>query len=112
MPRDAGPRLHLDADQTRALPFSGAFELVLKLEIAEMLGKPTPYPPAGRSDDASPVASGGPSGAYSVTSLAKCWGVSTTMVYEEIRSGRLEAFKLGGKLYRIRKETVEAYEAR
>jgi excisionase family DNA binding protein len=34
------------------------------------------------------------------------------MVYEEIRSGRLEAFKLGGKLYRIRKETVEAYEAR
>lgn len=50
--------------------------------------------------------------AMTVASLAAHWGVSDTFVYSLIKAGELEAFRLGGKLIRIRPEAVEAYEAR
>ena len=48
--------------------------------------------------------------AYSVASLAEHWSVSTDTVYAMIHSGRLKAFRFGGKLYRIRPEEVVRFE--
>lgn len=48
--------------------------------------------------------------AFTVASLAEHWCVSTDTVYAMIHSGRLKAFRFGGKLYRIRPEEVEAFE--
>jgi excisionase family DNA binding protein len=42
--------------------------------------------------------------------LAEHWSVSTDTVYAMIHSGRLKAFRFGGKLYRIRPEEVERFE--
>jgi excisionase family DNA binding protein len=51
--------------------------------------------------------------AFTVASLAKLWGVSTSFVYDRCQSGDLRgAFKLGGKLWRIPLATVEDYERR
>ncbi len=49
---------------------------------------------------------------FSVASVAKRWDTSTTLVYSLLLSGVLPGFKLGGKLWRIRPEDVEAYECR
>jgi excisionase family DNA binding protein len=49
---------------------------------------------------------------HTVASLASEWGVSDTFVYNEIAAGRLRAFRLGGRLLRIRREAVEEYECR
>lgn len=49
---------------------------------------------------------------YSVSSLAEHWECGTDTVYALIRSGDLQAFKLGGKLLRIRADEVERYECR
>ena len=49
---------------------------------------------------------------YSVASLAEHWGCGTDTVYALIRSGDLPAFKVGGKLLRIRGAEVERYECR
>ncbi len=47
---------------------------------------------------------------YTVASLAERWECSTHAVYALIREKRLPAFRLGGKLLRIRAEVVEAWE--
>ena len=47
---------------------------------------------------------------YSVASLAEHWGCGTDTVYSLIRGGDLRAFKLGGKLLRIRADEVERFE--
>jgi len=47
---------------------------------------------------------------FSVATLAQHWGCGTDTVYSLIRSGDLRAFKLGGKLLRIRADEVERYE--
>jgi excisionase family DNA binding protein len=44
--------------------------------------------------------------------LAEHWGCGTDTVYAMIRSGDLVAFKLGGRLLRIRAIEVEQYECR
>ncbi|MCW2763351.1 MAG: hypothetical protein JWR85_3552 [Marmoricola sp.] len=49
---------------------------------------------------------------YSVASLAEHWGCGSDTVYALIRSGDLVAFKLGGRLLRIRAHEVEQYECR
>lgn len=41
--------------------------------------------------------------------LASRWGVSTTLVYDLLNSGKLTGFRLG-KLWRVRVADVEAYE--
>lgn len=51
-----------------------------------------------------------PTGAYSVAMLAERWGTSNTFVYDQIKGGKLRAFKLGNKLIRVRPEDVQAYE--
>lgn len=48
--------------------------------------------------------------AFTVATLASHWSVSTDTVYAMIHSGRLKAFRFGGKLYRIRPEEVERFE--
>ena len=50
------------------------------------------------------------SSVYTVAKLAEHWCVSTDTVYAMIHSGRLNAFRFGGKLYRIRAEEVERFE--
>jgi excisionase family DNA binding protein len=50
------------------------------------------------------------SAVYSVASLAEHWGCGTDTVYSLIRGGDLRAFKLGGKLLRIRQDEVERFE--
>lgn len=47
---------------------------------------------------------------YSVATLAQHWGCGTDTVYSLIRGGELRAFKLGGKLLRIRADEVERFE--
>ncbi|WP_367347536.1 helix-turn-helix domain-containing protein [Sphingobium yanoikuyae] len=47
---------------------------------------------------------------FSVASLADHWGCGTDTVYSLIRGGSLRAFKLGGKLLRIRADEVERFE--
>jgi excisionase family DNA binding protein len=49
---------------------------------------------------------------YSVASLAEHWACGSDTVYSLIRSGELQAFKLGGKLLRIRSAEVERFECR
>jgi DNA binding domain, excisionase family len=49
---------------------------------------------------------------YTVSALADLWGVSTTFIYDLLARGELPAFRLGGKLWRIRAADVEAYECR
>ena len=49
---------------------------------------------------------------YTVATLAKRWGTSTTFVYNLLERGELSGFKLGGKLWRIKAADVEAYECR
>ena len=50
------------------------------------------------------------SSVYSVATLAQHWGCGTDTVYSLIRGGELRAFKLGGKLLRIRADEVERFE--
>ena len=50
--------------------------------------------------------------AYSVRALAQRWDVSEDTIYAQIKAGRLQAFRFGGKLYRIRAEEVERFECR
>lgn len=50
------------------------------------------------------------SAVYSVASLASHWGCHPDTVYALIRGGELRAFKLGGKLLRIRGDEVERFE--
>ena len=52
------------------------------------------------------------SGAHTPASLAERWECSEAHVRNLIRRGELQAFKLGGKLLRIRPEEVERYECR
>ncbi|WP_294189006.1 helix-turn-helix domain-containing protein [uncultured Sphingomonas sp.] len=47
---------------------------------------------------------------FDVAGLAKHWGCSTDTIYSLIASGNLAAFKLGGKLLRIRSDEVERFE--
>lgn len=47
---------------------------------------------------------------FSVATLAERWECGTDTVYSLIRSGDLRAFKLGGKLLRIRHDEVERFE--
>lgn len=47
---------------------------------------------------------------FSVSSLAEHWGCGTDTVYSLIKSGDLPAFKLGGRLLRVRSEEVEKFE--
>jgi excisionase family DNA binding protein len=47
---------------------------------------------------------------YSVASLAEHWHCGTDTVYSLIHAGELRAFKLGGKLMRIRADEVERFE--
>lgn len=45
-----------------------------------------------------------------VAMLAAHWGTSTTFVYNQINTRKLDAFKLGNQLYRITPAAVEEYE--
>lgn len=47
---------------------------------------------------------------YSVAKLADRWGCHSDTVYSLIHSKQLNAFKLGGKLLRIRPDEVERFE--
>lgn len=47
---------------------------------------------------------------YSVPTLAQHWGCAPDTVYSLIKGGDLQAFRVGGKLLRIRAEEVERYE--
>jgi len=49
---------------------------------------------------------------YDVAGLAEHWACGTDTIYSLIRGGELQAFKLGGKLIRIRAEEVERFECR
>lgn len=46
----------------------------------------------------------------SVQDLAKRWNVSTDLVYDTIKSGTLQAIKIGGTTWRIPTAAIEAYE--
>lgn len=47
---------------------------------------------------------------YSPKTLAEHWECDEQLVRKLIRSGELEAFKLGGTLWRITQEAVEEYQ--
>lgn len=47
---------------------------------------------------------------YSVATLAQRWECGEDTIYSMIRSGSLRAFKVGGKLLRIRGDEVERFE--
>lgn len=49
---------------------------------------------------------------YTPHTLSKEWGCSENHIRNLIRRGELTAFRLGGKLLRIRSEDVEAYRER
>lgn len=49
-------------------------------------------------------------GVFNVASLAEHWGCGTDTIYALIRGGELKAFRLGGKLWRIRADEVERFE--
>lgn len=51
-------------------------------------------------------------GVYDVVTLAEKWGCGTDTIRSLIKSGELPAFKVGGKLLRVRAEEVEQYECR
>lgn len=46
---------------------------------------------------------------YTVQEVADRWSVSREHVYDLIRQGRLHAFRLGGKLYRVAAAEVERW---
>lgn len=48
---------------------------------------------------------------FTVASLAERWECSTHAVYALIRDKRLPAFRVGGKLLRIRAEDVQTWES-
>lgn len=52
------------------------------------------------------------SAVYSVSSLADHWSCGPDTIRSLIKSGDLPAFKLGGKLLRIRADEVERFECR
>ncbi|WP_216319736.1 helix-turn-helix domain-containing protein [Deinococcus aestuarii] len=53
-----------------------------------------------------------PIAAYlSVPDAAAYLGVHPSLVYKEIRAGRLRAVKIGAKVIRISREALEAYTA-
>ena len=58
------------------------------------------------------MTNGTPERPLTVAQLAEHWQVSDTFIYDEIKAGRLEAFKLGGKLWRVSPQAVVAYEDR
>lgn len=47
---------------------------------------------------------------YNVKLLAEHWGVSDSLIYNEIKKGKLKAFSLGRNTIRIKREAVEEYE--
>lgn len=47
---------------------------------------------------------------YSVATLAEHWGCGHDSIYSLVKGGELQSFKLGGKLIRIRRTAVEAFE--
>jgi excisionase family DNA binding protein len=47
---------------------------------------------------------------FSPKTLAKRWGCSPQFVHKLIRTSKLKAFKLGGKLLRISAEEVRRWE--
>jgi excisionase family DNA binding protein len=47
---------------------------------------------------------------YTVTELAERWRVNRHTVTDAIRKGRLQAFKVGERAYRVRESEVERYE--
>ena len=47
---------------------------------------------------------------FTPKSLAERWECSAGTIYNMIERGELAAFKVGGKLLRIREDVVEAYE--
>ncbi|MCI1001765.1 helix-turn-helix domain-containing protein [Ochrobactrum sp. C6C9] len=49
---------------------------------------------------------------FSPVTLAKRWECSEKHVRHLIKSGELKAFRLGGKLYRIKESEVVAFESR
>ena len=49
---------------------------------------------------------------YSVASLAAHWECGPDTIYALIHGGQLSAFRLGGKLLRIRGDEVDRYECR
>jgi len=48
---------------------------------------------------------------YTVPEVAERWQCSREFVYEQIRRGRLQAFRLGKKLIRIPPEEVDRWES-
>ncbi|MEJ5081037.1 helix-turn-helix domain-containing protein [Ochrobactrum sp. MYb379] len=48
---------------------------------------------------------------FTPATLAKRWECSEKHVRNLIKTGQLNAFRLGGKLYRIKQSAVEAFEA-
>ncbi|MCV9910480.1 helix-turn-helix domain-containing protein [Brucella sp. HL-2] len=49
---------------------------------------------------------------FTPATLAKRWECSEKHVRNLIKTGQLDAFRLGGKLYRIKQSAVEAFEAK
>lgn len=49
--------------------------------------------------------------AYSVSSLAERWDCTPDVIYRLVRTGQLQAFRLGGKLLRVRVQEVERFES-
>jgi excisionase family DNA binding protein len=48
---------------------------------------------------------------YTVSELAAHWKCSRNTVLDAIRSGRLAAFRIGERSYRVTRAEVERYEA-
>ena len=48
---------------------------------------------------------------YSVPQIASRWDVHPKLVYQEISARRLNALKIGNKVLRIPRESLESYEA-
>lgn len=47
---------------------------------------------------------------YNIATLAKHWGVSDTLVYNMLKTGKLRGMRVGPKVMRIKAEWVMAYE--
>jgi excisionase family DNA binding protein len=64
---------------------------------------PAPVPPiAPANDDADNV--------FTIPELARRWRTSRHTIVASIRAGRLQAFKVGERIYRIREAEVLRYE--
>ncbi len=48
---------------------------------------------------------------YTIAELAARWRCSRHTIMAAIREARLHAFKIGGRVYRVRRDEVERYEA-